>query len=56
MSPKHTQKSPKKLVLHRETLRKLEDPRSVAFGPQTSCIDPCCADTLAVDTMNLIAR
>ena len=42
MSPRHTRSSGRKLVLHRETIRNLQDQSTVRFGPQTSETDPCC--------------
>lgn len=48
MSPKpiHTTR---KLQLHRETLRDLEDRSVVKFGPQTSERRACCGETIDVN-------
>ncbi len=48
MSPKTAQKS-RRLVLHRETIRNLEDLATVKFGPHTSETQACCP---TVDTMD----
>jgi|GEM_PF-3267727 len=41
MSPKTAQKA-RTLVLHRETIRNLEDLATVKFGPHTSETRACC--------------
>jgi hypothetical protein len=46
-------KRDKKLQIHRETVRLLAAPdlaKAQGRGPQTSCIEPCCGDT--VETLN----
>lgn len=45
MSLKTAGKS-RKLVLHRETIRSLEDQGTVMFGPQTSATEACCGETI----------
>ena len=45
MNEVREQKRERRLVLARETVRRLADPRAAAMGPQTSCIDPCCEQT-----------
>lgn len=50
MSPNETPRTDRKLVLHRETLRNLQDQDRVKFGPQTSETVPCCTWT-TVDTL-----
>jgi len=42
-------KRDKKLHLHRETVRQLDAgdlAKAQGVGPQTSCIQPCCGDTI----------
>jgi hypothetical protein len=46
MNQAREQKRERRLVLNRETVRRLADPASAVMGPQTSCIDPCCEQTV----------
>jgi hypothetical protein len=48
MSPKPTRET-RRLQLHRETLRDLEDRSAVKFGPQTSERQACCGETVDVN-------
>lgn len=49
--PTSAQKS-RKLVLHRETIRSLQDQAQVRFGPHTSETEPCCpTEGTLVDTV-----
>lgn len=45
MNQAREQNRERRLVLNRETVRRLADPRAAVMGPQTSCIDPCCEQT-----------
>ena len=46
MNEAREQKRDRRLVLNRETVRRLADARFAVMGPQTSCIDPCCEQTV----------
>jgi hypothetical protein len=48
MSPNPTRET-RRLQLHRETLRDLEDRSAVKFGPQTSERRACCGETVDVN-------